>query len=223
MIFSNRDSGKSNIFGDAFDKYDASSAVPSDDVLESMRRKAWSSSPSGGEALRNTISRSSAATDDSSASGRAFIGMNSARSIFSDSTNNEGKIDAKSASDSSRQSEKNARKDLERKRRAESNPSGELEAKNFSAHASEHKRMDVTKNAISIFDKNPFERMGSNEAELKKNIKVANEDLHGSRQLTSKDVTERIFNGFGAEVKKATHHQSVVDNLINKLKGDKSE
>lgn len=223
MMFRNKDSGKSNIFGDALSKNDASSSVPEDDVLESMRRKAWSTAPSGGDGLRSKVSRASSATDDAQSSGRAFVGMHSARSIFSDSTKNENSTDSKTASESLKSVESQERMNLERERRKESNPEGDLGTRDFSAHASEHKRMDVTKNAMSIFDKNPFERMEERNPEMKKNIKAASNEVRGSRQLTSKDVTERIFNGFDSGNNKTTHHQSVVDNLINKLKGEKSE
>lgn len=223
MMFRSKDSGKSNIFGDALSQNDASSSVPEDSVLESMRRKAWSTAPSGGDGLRGKISRASSATDDAQSSGRAFVGMNSARSIFSDATSNERKVDSKVASELLRDAENQERISLENERRKTLNPEGDLECRNFSVHAREHKRIDVTKNAMSIFDKSPFERVDERKPEMKKNVKAASEEIRGSKQLTSKDVTERIFNGFDSEQDKTTHHQSVVDNLINKLKGNKSE
>jgi hypothetical protein len=169
--------------------------------------------------MRKKVSRASSREDDSTKSGRAFVGMNSARSIFSDKTSNENSIDAKTASEMMRNAERENRDNLERSRRAEQNPEGDIVSKSSSAHASEHKRISTNKNSISIFDKNPFERMNDYKPEMKKDAKIEKNELKGFRQLTSKDITERAFDGFDVSQEKKTIHHSAVDNLINKLKG----
>lgn len=220
MIFRNKDASNSSIFGDKISPVEKSSNSNGDDMLESMRRKAWSESPKGGDSLRNSVMRAASASDDAAASGRAYVGRDSSRSIFDSITGHEKNLDAKTAAIKARQDEKNRRVALENDRRAQQNPEGEVVKKDSSVHAYGDNRMSTSSRNVSIFDSKPFERMSDRVPEMKKDISKQASEVKGSRQVTSKDVFERSFSSLDDSESKATKHQSVVDKLWSSLKGE---
>jgi hypothetical protein len=219
MIFRNKDAGKSSIFGESLDNKDSKPVEADSSMLESMRRKAWSEAPSGGDSLRSSISPASAASDDAASSGRAFVGMNSSRSIFDSITNNEKTTDRKIASEVMKIEENARRSALESERRAVMNPSGDIIRKDMSMHAQDHGRINTASRHVSIFDSKPFERMSDYKPELKKDVQDDDEKLAGHRQVTSKDVFEKTFSSLKDATPRETVHQSSVDKLWNSLKG----
>lgn len=219
MIFRNKDAANSSIFGDKISSIDNPSPSEGDDVLESMRRKAWSEAPKGGESLRNSVTRSASASDDAAAGGRAYIGRDSSRSIFDSLTGHEKSADSKVAAEQIRKNDKDKRIALENERRAQQNPQGEIVRKESSVHAHGDNRMSTSCRNVSIFDSKPFERMEDRTPEMKKDISKQASELKGSRQTTSKDVFERGFSSLDESGSKMTQHQSVVDKLWSSLKG----
>lgn len=219
MIFRNKDAANSSIFGDKFSPVEKIPDSIGDDLLESMRRKAWSEAPKGGESLKNSVMRSASASDDAASGGRAYIGKDSSRSIFDSMTGNEKKIDSKTAAARMREEEQGRRISLEKERRAQQNPEGEIVKKESAVHAHGDNRMSTSSRNVSIFDSKPFERMEDRAPELKKDIVKQASDLKGSRQVTSKDVFERGFGSLDESISKTTQHQSAVDKLWSSLKG----
>lgn len=219
MIFKNKDSGKSSIFGDKTNIESNEKPAVNNDMLESMRKKAWSDAPQAGDSIRNRVFRGSGSTDDASSSGRAFVGRDSSRSIFDSISNNEKTSDSKTASANLRNSDREKRIQLEDERRKQVNPQGDLVKKESSIHASDSGRIGTSARNISIFDSKPFERMSDHNPEMKKDINVDSEPVKGSRQLSSRDVFDKTFSSLDQTADKMTRHQSAVDKIWSSIKG----
>ncbi len=221
MIFRNKDAANSSIFGDS--KQEETKAPAADDsFLESMRRKAWSEPSKGGDGIRNSINRASSSSDDASRSGRAFLGMHSARSIFDNSTSLEKSADSRLISDIKKIEDKAIRSAQENERRSVSNPAGEEFKASSSMHAKEHGRIGTSARSVSIFDAKPFERLSDKKVDLKKDQVASSEktaSLSAGRQMTSNSVFEKSFDSLSQSEKKDTVHQSSVDRIWNALKG----
>lgn len=213
MIYKNKDSANSNLFGD---KKTYSNPKPVDPtVLESFSRKQTQkkSSSIDGDLINKTIIRSSSSSD-MNVPGEIFTGKDTARSIF-----NPEKKDAKIAETrKSRGSEfmKNVKQEIPQ------DIEGDLlrfkgNFSNSSKSAGSHEA--VRSDRISIFDTNPFERI---EERSVPEVKTKSKDngLKISKNLKSSDVLDSLWSKISdSSVEKKTIAREIA---IDKIFGDKN-
>lgn len=213
MIYKNKDSANSSLFGE---KASSATPKPADPaVLESFFRKQTQKSlkSKDGELINNTILRSSSSAD-MNVPGEIFIGKNNARSIFNPEIK-ESKTSGK-RQDRNPGFMKNVAKEIPQDiendlMRFKGNFS------NSSVKSGSHE--SIRTDRISMFDTDPFERVSENKpVESKKAAK--DEGLRISKNLKSSDILDSLWSKVSdTSSEKKTMAREVA---IDKLFGDKN-
>ena len=213
MIYKNKNSHHSSIFGDSADR--SKSSPVDESVLEGFFRKQTSQSPNDSQSgiVRDRIMRSSNCDNDSNP-GEVFLGKDSSRSIFSPKDVN---LESLPASKTIRDFGYLPNKKVE-----VSDEIADSLTKfkgNFnSASKVSGSHGSVRSDRISIFDNGDFERIIDNKKteEVKKPEK---KEL--SKSISSKDLTDSLFSKLSTQENagKKTSREAAIDKLFGEKNG----
>lgn len=208
MIFKNKNSDKSSVFGDK--PADEAQKPIDPSVLEGFFRKqtAVDHGLKKSNILTNKIARSSTSGDDRN-SGEIFLGKRSSRSLFNPNSISEESV-IENVAKKSNKFLPNVKSEI-----SDDIANDLLKFKNNFNNASKMagSHGSVRKDRVSIFDSDPFERISEKKEEIKEEVE---EESKISKSLSSKDISSSLFEKLNDNniSKSKTSRQKSLDKLF---------